>query len=93
MTAFMIFTIVCYCGIIALLWCFKGFSGEISRERNRRAIVRVENFQLGKVPEKSRKRQSRGDYLDALEQHRLDERSPRMKAASVIMMAILLGSR
>jgi Na+/melibiose symporter-like transporter len=104
MAFFMIFTIVSFLGIIALLWCFRGFSGEASRERHRRAQVRVESFRLGQKPYRWLKWRSRRDCLIALEQHRLEEHKPdatakdepslpHLKAASVITMAILLGSR
>ena len=100
MTFFMVFTIVSFWGIIALLWCFK-FSRELTQGRRHRRLVRVE--QVSRVDSRAeRKRISLVEFARGTPgQIESEEAKPdkakggaaNLKAASVIAVAILLGSR
>jgi hypothetical protein len=101
MTFFMVFTIVSFCGIIALLWCFKGFSREVSRGRDKGRSVRVERISCavsgagrkrGRTVEAERITHRQAEFGQAkFEKARSGAR--KSDAANVIALAILLGSR
>ena len=101
MTFFMVFTIVSFWGIIGLLWCFKGFSRELTQSRRDRRLVRVEQvsrFESRAEREKIRPIEFERDTPRQNESHEArsaEEKSeaPKLRAASVIALAILLGSR
>jgi Na+/melibiose symporter-like transporter len=100
-TYFMVFTIVSFWGIIALLWCFKGFSRELARGRRHNRLVRVE--QVSRVESKTERKKIRAIEFERRTPPQIESREAqyaeakseahKLRAASVIAVAILLGSR
>lgn len=100
MTFFMIFTIVSFWGIIALLWCFKGFSRELNEGRRQDRLVRVEQVsrvasRAGRKKAKTIEFERETRQIESQENRSAEARSEvsKLRAASVIAVAILLGSR
>ena len=100
MTFFMIFTIVGFWGIIGLLWCFKGFNRELNEGRSHHRLVRVD--QVSRVASGAERKKSRNIELEReTRQIESQETKPaearsdvsKLRAASVIAVAIVLGSR
>ena len=101
MTFFMIFTIVSFWGIIALLWCFKGFSREITQGRRLSRLVRVE--QVSRVEFRAERKKVRPIEFERDTPGQIESQTAKseeaksgahkLRAASVIAVAILLGSR
>ncbi len=101
MTFFMLFTIVSFWGILALLWCFKGFSHELTLRRRHHELVRVE--EVSRVSSRTECKKirpvefERGSprHIESNEAKSAEMKSeiPKVRAASVIAVAILLGSR
>ena len=100
MTFFMVFTIVSFWGIIGLLWCFKGFSRELSQGREHRRLVRIE--QVSRVMRRTERKKVTPIEFDRHKPRQIESQAKsveakseasKLRAASVIAVAILLGSR
>jgi cytoskeletal protein RodZ len=100
MAFFMIFTILSFLGIVGLLWCFKGFSRELNEGRSHHHLVRVE--QVSRVASRAERKKVRTieferetPQVESQETRSAEAKSEvsKLRAASVIAVAILLGSR
>src|SRR5471030_912375 len=106
MTGFMVLTIVSFCGIVAMLCCFKGFSRELAAGRQRRRRIRVDKFScVANGAAFTKIRRDEGARVASLLAMSEKKKSGRVKsresrsggdslsAANVISLAILLASR
>src|SRR5258707_14399754 len=101
MTFFMVFTIVSFWGIIGLLWCFRGFSRELSQGRRNRRLVRVE--QVSRLESRTERKTVRPIEFERDTPRQIESQeakfaeakseASKLRAASVIAVAIVLGSR
>jgi hypothetical protein len=87
MTLFMSFMIFFFFAIIALLWCFRGFSRELQHPRKPVGyVVRLKEVELAP-------RQSRAAPSSRTSARRATTINHKARAASVVSLAPLLGSR
>jgi hypothetical protein len=85
-TLFMVFMLFVFFAIIALLWCFRGFSREVKRSRKPVGMwVRVTESNLAPPPRIAAKAK--------IEARRSATPSAVPRAASVVSLALLLASR
>jgi hypothetical protein len=91
MTLFMGFTIVGYLSIIALLWCFRGFSRELKKGRKVvGVVVRVAPDQTGVVGDGERIQRVLQRELKAIQLQPSSAHS--LQSAKVVHLARVLGS-
>ena len=87
MTLFMLTTLVIFFAIVALLWCFRGFSRELQHPRKPIAyVIRLKQVELEPRQPKATTAAKPGVRRAATLQHV-------SSAASVVSLALLLGSR
>lgn len=85
MTFFMVLTIAIFLAILALLWCFRGFTRELKNPRKPIGVlVRLKDVEpQGKEIHCAAAANSDGSVRS----------NPRLRAAGVISLALVLGSR
>lgn len=85
MTFFMLFAFAMFLAIVALLWCFRGFSRELKQPRKPIGLL----VRITEVPGTG----TSAAVPATREIGRATAASARLEAANVISLALLLGSR
>lgn len=86
MTLFMVFAIAIFLSILALLWCFRGFTRELAKPRKRIGILVC-------LKEVQPQRNELVGAASAKTGSFAYPSNPSLRAAGVISLALLLGSR